>query len=108
MHRQEYYQKYYKENKDKYRERHRIRSLKVKYNLTPDQYNDLYIQQDYKCAICGTHEQDTQRKKLVVDHCHVTGNVRGLLCNNCNSGLGLFKDDVGLLNKAKQYLTENP
>lgn len=108
MHRQEYYQKYYQQNKDKYRERHRIRSLKVKYNLTTEQYNELYLNQDYKCAICGVHEQDTQRKKLVVDHCHVTGNVRGLLCNNCNSGLGLFKDDVGLLNKAKRYLTENP
>ena len=80
----------------------------VKYNLTPEQYEEMYLKQEYRCAICNEHEDETTRKKLVVDHCHVTGNVRGLLCNNCNSGLGLFRDDLSLLAKAKKYLTENP
>ena len=108
MNRKKYQAEYYQKNKDKYKKRHRVRSLKVKYNLTEEEYNDLYKKQDYKCAICNIKESETARKKLVVDHCHVTRNVRGLLCNNCNSGLGMFYDDISLLIKAKKYLTENP
>ena len=51
-----------------------------------------------QCVICGTEE------KLVVDHSHVTGEVRGLLCNHCNRGLGHFRDDPMLLEFAAQYL----
>jgi hypothetical protein len=51
-----------------------------------------------QCVICGSNE------KLVVDHSHKTGNVRGLLCNHCNRGLGHFKDDPMLLEFAAQYL----
>lgn len=108
MNKENYHKEYYEKNKDKYRKRHRIRSLKVKYNLTEEEYDALYKKQDYRCSICNIHENETTRKKLVVDHCHTTGNVRGLLCNNCNSGLGMFYDDVSLLIKAKKYLTENP
>lgn len=102
-----YHKEYYLLNKERYRQRARKRALKVKYNLTTEQYQELYDKQDYRCAICNEHEDETARKKLVVDHCHTTGNVRGLLCNNCNSGLGLFRDDLSLLIKAKKYLTEN-
>lgn len=51
-----------------------------------------------ECVICG--EQD----KLVVDHDHVTGQIRGLLCNHCNRGLGHFRDSPMLLEFAAQYL----
>lgn len=50
------------------------------------------------CVICGSKE------KLVVDHDHKTGKIRGLLCNHCNRGLGHFKDDPMLLEFAAQYL----
>jgi hypothetical protein len=50
------------------------------------------------CEICGSEE------KLVVDHDHNSGLVRGMLCNHCNRGLGHFRDDVARLEKAKQYL----
>ena len=51
-----------------------------------------------ECVICGVSE------KLVVDHDHVTGQVRGMLCNHCNRGLGHFRDDPELLEFARMYL----
>jgi hypothetical protein len=50
------------------------------------------------CTICG------YEGRLVYDHCHKTGNHRGYICRLCNSGLGMFKDDVTLLRKAADYL----
>ena len=69
------------------------------YGLTPEEYNSLWDKQNGGCVICGSTE-----KKLCVDHCHNTGVVRGLLCTNCNQGLGQFKDDPGLLRSAATYL----
>jgi hypothetical protein len=56
-----------------------------------------------KCAICEVHENDL-KKPLAVDHNHITGNIRGLLCINCNTGIGKFKDSTELLNKTIKYL----
>jgi len=53
-----------------------------------------------KCAICGG------TKRLAIDHDHKTGRIRGRLCINCNSGLGMFKDDVELLRTAVSYLVD--
>jgi len=55
------------------------------------------------CAICG-RAGSPERGILDVDHCHDTGVVRGLLCTLCNRGLGQFKDDLGLVEKAAAYL----
>lgn len=58
-----------------------------------------------ECVICGSSES------LVVDHCHTTGKVRGMLCGHCNRGLGHFRDDPTLLEFAAQYLyasSDNP
>jgi hypothetical protein len=69
-------------------------------------YQDLLIMkedQDYKCGICGIHEENTT-KKLAVDHDHKTNQVRGFLCSNCNRGIGLLKDDVEVMKKAIDYL----
>lgn len=59
--------------------------------------------QNYECAICHA-ALDELDHGLVVDHDHVTGTVRGLLCNHCNLGLGHFFDDVVKLERAKQYV----
>lgn len=70
----------------------------------PDNYNELFIAQEGKCAICGKHQSE-MKKALSLDHNHITGRTRGLLCSNCNWGLGNFKSDYGieLLQKAIEY-----
>jgi len=78
--------------------------LKKKYKLSLKDYNDLCIQQDNKCLICNTDVFVGKGKKLHVDHCHKTGKIRGLLCQNCNTGLGQFKDNINNLENAIKYL----
>jgi hypothetical protein len=75
--------------------------------LTSEDYAALLLDQKGVCAICGKVNGLTKHNgqhQLVIDHCHGTGAVRGLLCYNCNLGLGNFKDDPGLLKKAIRYL----
>lgn len=72
-------------------------------SITKLQYIELYEAQESRCAICNSHESE-QKKKLSLDHCHTTLKVRGFLCDNCNTALGKFKDDVNLLTKAINYL----
>lgn len=69
------------------------------YNIDNEGYERLQKAQGGTCAICKDPE-----RKLVIDHCHTTDLVRGLLCSQCNSALGLFKDDPKLLQAATDYL----
>ena len=79
-----------------------------KYNMTVDEYKTLLKKQKYECAICKIHEVDEKYyKRLSVDHDHISKKIRGLLCGNCNTGLGKFKDDVELLKKAIVYINMN-
>jgi len=75
-------------------------SLKKKYNLTSVEYEKLLKGQNYVCAICS----GTCSKKLAVDHDHITGQIRGLLCNNCNRGIGHLQDSPVILQSALNYL----
>ncbi len=114
-------------NKDKvkaakmrYREKHRNRLCKEKtqhylksknslgrkanylmrnYGITLETYNELLITQNGICCICKK-----DNKKLVIDHDHKTGKVRGLLCSNCNTSLGSLNDSVDNLKQAILYL----
>lgn len=86
--------------KDYDRSRHRHRWLR-RYGLTPDDYSAMMTSQGGMCAICG---HVAVGKNLHVDHCHDTGNVRGLLCHCCNVGLGSFRHSGQLLAKAREYL----
>ncbi|MEK9770510.1 MAG: endonuclease VII domain-containing protein [Betaproteobacteria bacterium] len=79
--------------------------LQKKYGITLEQKEAMAVAQEFKCKICGTHQDDVWGS-LHVDHCHITGKVRGLLCVNCNQGVGKFKDDQELLKKAIDYLKE--
>lgn len=76
--------------------------LMTSYGLTEDEFNNLLKQQNNKCAICGT--SDWGKPSPSIDHCHKTGKVRGLLCNNCNRGLGLLKDSKEIIQNAIKYL----
>jgi hypothetical protein len=83
-------------------EQKRKHLLSHKYKLTPEEFSLMLGEQEGKCAICFTF--DWGHTSPSVDHCHVTGKIRGLLCNNCNRGLGLFKDNKELLENAAKYL----
>jgi hypothetical protein len=68
------------------RESDRAGHLRRKYGITEEQYEELLLQQDSKCGVCGKHESEFP-VRLAVDHNHRTGEVRGLLCNYCNHRL---------------------
>ena len=82
--------------------------LKKRYNITQQEYETKLASQDYKCALCGKDASDNKRggklDPLHIDHCHKTNTLRDLLCHQCNSGLGQFKDNIEILQKAIDYL----
>jgi len=82
--------------------------LKKMYGITIDDFDRMAHTQDYCCAICSRRETAVDKfglpRRLAVDHCHVAGKVRALLCTNCNKSLGGFRDDPALLRTAAEYL----
>jgi len=70
------------------------------------EYNALLEIQGGVCAICGSDDPKTGGRSFAVDHDHVTGKVRGLLCSPCNRALGGFNDDPVRLQRAVDYLKE--
>jgi hypothetical protein len=104
---------YYGENKERYKKgfhlyglnhtkEQRARNLK-KYGLTDEDYNNMFTAQGGKCLICGKHQSEL-KKALSVDHCHSTGNIRGLLCNNCNVGIGFLLHSPDIIESALNYI----
>jgi hypothetical protein len=89
-------------NPDKYKTL-RFNSDLKRYGLTIKSYKVLVDKQAGVCAICG--ESETTFARLSVDHCHISGRIRGLLCNNCNRGIGLLKDSATILLRAHEYLS---
>ena len=84
------------------------KKIKRKFGITPEEYNALLEQQNFRCAICKRPEPNGRsNKKWHIDHCHETGIIRGLLCHSCNTSLGHFKDSVCLLEKAIDYLSDD-
>lgn len=85
--------------------------LKRRYNITPQEYETKLASQDYKCALCSKDASDNKRggklDPLHIDHCHISGKLRDLLCHQCNSGLGQFKDNIEILQKAIDYLRKH-
>lgn len=104
-----YNKKRYNRRIKNYPEREKARSkessirskLKSKYNLTLEEYNQMSEAQNHRCKICG---KESKNKRLAVDHCHITGRVRSLLCSNCNTGIGQFKESPMILQSAMNYL----
>lgn len=84
----------------------RNQNWKAKYGLTEQDYFNLLTKQNNSCAICGKSVEELTGyiKHLAVDHNHITKEIRGLLCQHCNRGLGFFKEDYKLLLKASKYL----
>jgi nitrate/TMAO reductase-like tetraheme cytochrome c subunit len=81
------------------------------YGLTEKEYENMKENQNYRCAICNSEGfmigSNNHTEKLAVDHDHNTGKVRELLCHNCNRGLGLFQDNIEILETALKYLIKH-
>lgn len=82
-----------------------LQSIFRRYKLTEEDLNNLYKIQNYKCAICGRDKP--KDKNFAIDHNHRTGKVRGLLCSNCNLGIGHFNDDPKILENVICYLKKD-
>lgn len=82
---------------------------KDKYGLTMEQRQKLFDEQEGKCAICSCDihlDGSRNATQAVIDHCHSSGKIRGMLCNLCNQGLGHFKDNIEAIERAIKYLEE--
>lgn len=95
--RAKYARDYRKNNPEKMRELH----LKSNYNITINDYNNMLLKQNNKCAVCGRDMSD-YGKVFCVDHNHTTGKVRGLVCDPCNYGIGFYEKNG---EKYKKYLS---
>lgn len=81
-----------------------------KFGITGKQYLEMFNKQHGCCAICGKPEESKRNgkiKNLAIDHDHITGEVRQLLCQTCNNGLGCFKDNIKLMKEAVKYLEKH-
>lgn len=79
------------------------RYIRYEYDLACEEYERMLAEQDGKCAICRVSQEG---KKLSIDHNHQTGQIRGLLCQKCNIGIGHFDDDITRLLHAVHYLVK--
>jgi hypothetical protein len=85
--------------------------IRHKYGIELEDYEEIRLVQNNLCAICGKAETSIHKRyghskvrQLCIDHDHDTGKIRGLLCQRCNQGLGLFQENIDNLNKAVEYL----
>lgn len=101
--RKQYYQTVTKTRHEQNPELRKAKFLSY-YGISLDEFKKLEESQGGVCAICKQKEMSPRIKYLSVDHDHTTGKVRGLLCSNCNNGLGRFKDSADLLRAAVDYI----
>ena len=83
--------------------------IKNRYNLSIEKFDEMIKKQNNKCAICNQPEFKIRYGKiqsLAIDHDHLTGKIRGLLCNNCNRAIGLMHDSIETLKNAVAYLEQ--
>jgi formate dehydrogenase maturation protein FdhE len=123
--RKQYHKRYYEQNKHKGWNKHlsdesperrssrlaamREYMLKSKFGITAEQYAQMMLEQNGKCAMCGSEPKSKAGRHstvaaLAVDHCHESGRVRRLLCTSCNMGLGWYELHKG---KVHEYLSKN-
>ncbi len=98
---------YMKEYKSSFPDRDRNSQLQRTFGIDLNDYIRMAVEQNNLCAICGQPETQMRGgkvKALAVDHNHTTGTIRGLLCSDCNTGLGKLRDSQTILNAAIAYL----
>lgn len=92
-----------KQNPEKTKERDFKNDLKKHYDITPEKYWKMFEDQKGVCACCS-QSHELFRRRFHVDHDHSNGQVRGLLCTECNPGIGYFQESVERLEMAIKYL----
>jgi len=92
---------YHHKNKEKITKQMLVSHRRRRYGLNEEEYNNMILSQNNLCAICNK----SSSKTLHIDHDHITGKVRGLLCSSCNTGIGMLQEDTVILNKAIEYLS---
>lgn len=100
----------YRQNAEKRKQQSTEAIRKRLYNITPEQYSEMLIKQNNLCAICGKVDFSTIKNRtlsLSVDHCHKTGKIRELLCNNCNLAMGNVKEDPEVVIKLLAYINKH-
>lgn len=98
---------YKEKNKERFALLARGRQLKWKYGITLEEYDAMFEKQGKKCAVCEATENKGLKqddRSWSVDHCHTTGQIRGILCNNCNRAIGLLQDSKEIVYRAAEYL----
>ena len=100
--------------KDYTPEKGRDKNLRHKYGITLEEYSVLLNNQNGKCATCGSTDPAGRKSGrggsanvFVVDHCHKTGKVRGILCHRCNRAMGVIGDNISTLQAMIEYLSTN-
>jgi DNA-directed RNA polymerase subunit RPC12/RpoP len=100
------------ESPEDYKREYRRRwAMKKKYNLTADEFDGYWIASRGRCYICKRIMRSPENKQgqaldvVAIDHDHKTGKMRGLLCNRCNKAIGLFEEDIKILEEAIKYLS---
>jgi hypothetical protein len=118
-----YDKNYYQKNRDSINKKNRDRNhrnydirkeknrnLMRMFNISIDDYEYLFKKQNGLCAICGFKEDRKHRNgktfSLAVDHNHITGKIRGLLCSRCNMAIGGLRDSVEIIEKALMYIKQ--
>lgn len=96
---------YVVKNREKLQQYEFARGLRRNYGITVEQYNTMFATQEGKCAMCGMHQTEFKRR-LHVDHCHTSGEIRALLCTRCNPLIGYAGESVESLQKAIDYLNK--
>ncbi len=94
--------KYYNSGKGKLI--HQKNQLKRNYGISLEDFDNMLIQQNHKCAICGVSLVKIRRH---IDHDHKKNIIRGILCHGCNTGIGLLKEDIEIFKKGINYLEKN-
>lgn len=98
--------RYARENPQKVKSMIRERNLQNLYGISTDEYQDMLERQGGVCLVCL--EECNRGTRLCVDHCHKTGEVRGLLCSRCNSALGNLRDDPEIIKSLLRYIRRFP
>lgn len=98
-----------KNNPDKLKKYQRVSNLRKNFGISMEKYEQMLSDQNGLCAICKNpetfiHHQTNEPARLSVDHCHKTNKIRQLLCRKCNNAIGLFKEDVKVIQNAINYL----